>query len=352
MRKITLIIACFFTLSFQSCYEESFIQTIEPKRGWEVQNSGTKYTLTDVFFIDENTGWVVSIFDTVLKTTDGGKTWKKYHCENIYSSYASIFFTDKSNGWLAGANGKLMRTTDGGETWKEKIYNTDNSWNGGNLHSLSFTASGTGAFTDEFGTIYFTHDNGETWSIRRGEEWDYIGTVVFINNLNGWANGSHRNTKSDSSHKEYTLFMLRTTDGGITWEKSQDSSKQLDRFKFIDENLGWAVKDNYFVKTTDGGQTWHKRGDTLTNFRNYFFTDEQNGWLIEFLPRVRYGSREYYPIKRTQDGGLTWQYQNMPAYQNGNYVELGQMHFINSRVGWAVGDYGSIWHTKTGGEPE
>ena len=40
------------------------------------QQSGTKVTLLDTFFLNSESGWTVGAGGTILHTQDGGKTWK------------------------------------------------------------------------------------------------------------------------------------------------------------------------------------------------------------------------------------------------------------------------------------
>lgn len=41
---------------------------------WYLQYSGTSENLSDVFFIDENTGWACGWNGIIIKTTNGGFT--------------------------------------------------------------------------------------------------------------------------------------------------------------------------------------------------------------------------------------------------------------------------------------
>jgi photosystem II stability/assembly factor-like uncharacterized protein len=42
---------------------------------WELVRTGQPLPLNGIFFINENTGWAVGEFGSILATTDGGKTW-------------------------------------------------------------------------------------------------------------------------------------------------------------------------------------------------------------------------------------------------------------------------------------
>lgn len=72
--------------------------------------------INGVFFIDENTGWIVgSVGNKIMKTTDGGTTWT----EQYQSGGNAVQFIDANKGWVAVGDGTILRTTDGGTTWVE-----------------------------------------------------------------------------------------------------------------------------------------------------------------------------------------------------------------------------------------
>ena len=81
-----------------------------------------------VLFIDQNRGWAVGSKGTVLQTVDGGNTWKLRGAATN-DVVRDIFFIDNNNGWLVCAvnayelktkeqpRAYLMKTTDSGEHW-------------------------------------------------------------------------------------------------------------------------------------------------------------------------------------------------------------------------------------------
>jgi photosystem II stability/assembly factor-like uncharacterized protein len=48
--------------------------SIFPQNTWFEQNSGTNKFLTDMYFINSATGWIIGWTGTILKTNDGGET--------------------------------------------------------------------------------------------------------------------------------------------------------------------------------------------------------------------------------------------------------------------------------------
>ena len=107
------IIFCFY-FTFIS-FTVSFAQA----DGWEFQESGTDAYLTDVFFINADTGWVTG-YDIIMNTTDGGANWTVQ--DSSIMIFRSIYFTDKNHGWAVGEKGSeyggfIYHTTDGGQYW-------------------------------------------------------------------------------------------------------------------------------------------------------------------------------------------------------------------------------------------
>jgi photosystem II stability/assembly factor-like uncharacterized protein len=98
--------------------------------------------------------------------------------------------------------------------------------------------------------------------------------------------------------------ILVSTDRGETWQQSQVPTRAgLNGVFFHDRNLGWAVgHDSVILRTTDGGTTWERVNwapEEEAPFFDVWFADAENGIALG-----AYGS--YYT---TQDGGTTWTYE-------------------------------------------
>lgn len=87
---------------------------------------------TDIFFIDNNTGWVVGwpadgpVWDFMYKTEDGGQTWDEKGedvFQNITARVQYIYFLNHQIGWMVFNPSAIFQTQDGGDTWD--IINSD-----------------------------------------------------------------------------------------------------------------------------------------------------------------------------------------------------------------------------------
>jgi photosystem II stability/assembly factor-like uncharacterized protein len=146
--------------------------------------------------------------------------------------------------------------------------------------------------------------------------------------------------------------ILRTTDGGTTWEQqSSGTTALLNGVFFTDANTGTAVgSGGTILRTTDGGATWEQQSSGTTAYlAGVFFTDANTGTAVG-------GEEDYllYDISlgiilRTTDGGATWKQQSGGTSRT--TTPLYGVFFTDANAGTAVGYNGTILRTTTGGEP-
>lgn len=147
--------------------------------------------------------------------------------------------------------------------------------------------------------------------------------------------------------------ILLTADGGFTWtQASSGTNKALYRVRFVDANNGWASgQQGLILHTTDGGKTWRpqKSGTNVYLFSLYFL-DQNRGWAI--------GDKSI--LTETSDGGTTWTLRKVSsaAQKQVSAAEaiasedpvLYDVHFVDAKSGWVVGEFGKIFHTIDGGQ--
>ncbi len=169
--------------------------------------------------------------------------------------------------------------------------------------------------------------------------WDRYDDTYFINPDTGWAVTLY---DSDSySHQVYEYAtIVKTTDGGNTWQKMLDSSKSMFRdIAFLDAQNGFIgmleptviAQDTVFMyQTHDGGVTWQP----VTNLPG----PKQAGicGMRVINDSTLYGVGRYYGpagFYKTTNKGVTWSYQDMSAYACG----LVDVFFFNADTGFACG---------------
>ncbi|MEZ5082578.1 MAG: YCF48-related protein [Bacteroidales bacterium] len=326
MKKLSILTAFllyFFTFT-------SFAQ-------WEFQNPiPTNATLNDVQFIDENKGWAVGEYLTIIHTADGGDTWVEQitAADDLFyefSKFNAVHFSDENNGWAVGQYympygggywGLAFRTEDGGETW-EIVYPDGTYYN---FNDVYFINNMEGWIIDEDGKIIYTNDGGNNFTIQYDDSTKVLRSFCFIDGNNGWVTGNEG-------------LIIHTTDGGIIWdEQTSGVSINLSSVCFIDELKGWAAgemetwpPETKILQTTDGGNSWQINYEfanyDATDIGTIFFTDSDNGW---FAYRAYY----YSTVFRTTDGGETW----FNEYVEWNFNLLSSIYFLDNSTGWMIGE--------------
>ena len=88
---------------------------------WKQADVPSRATLTGVFFHDQHLGWAVGHDQVILKTHDGGRSWKQvYSSPEADRPLLDVWFADSLKGFAIGAYGLLLKTTDGGNTWSQR----------------------------------------------------------------------------------------------------------------------------------------------------------------------------------------------------------------------------------------
>ncbi|MBS4035406.1 MAG: hypothetical protein KGZ85_13125 [Ignavibacterium sp.] len=211
-------------------------------------------------------------------------------------NYTNIFFLDENHGWILGTNGNLWKTTNTGITW-EHIYNND--INGG--IGLQFTSPTTGWITKQ-SELFTTSDGGYTWRIVFTNPYNVNpSNSYFINDSVGFI-------ASDSALVKSTLF--RTTDAGDNWIVLTDTLIGITTPYFFSENLGFILcgdgNQASVFKTTDLGNNWILLNECGSvdgcGYGPIQMLNENEGYLAYHWVNV-FGVTS---ILKTTNGGNTW----------------------------------------------
>ncbi len=131
--------------------------------------------------------------------------------------------------------------------------------------------------------------------------------------------------------------ILRTTDGGATWNpQTSGTTFALNAVSFTDVNNGWAVGNNGTIRHTTNGGAGMDRTDER-NDNNLFcvsFSDANNGAAAGYLGTVL----------NTTNGGTTWTKQVSRTSNDINGIFCN-----NAATATLVADAGGILHTTSGG---
>ena len=242
---------------------------------------GSASPLYNIYFLDENVGYITGGRATILKTKDGGKTWTRKRAMSdtpgrdgrpgrLRANLMGIQMINETIGFIAGSENTILKTTDGGETWvgsseRARVGETRN-----NLENIWFVSETTGWVIGSFGTLMNTSDGGETWEKRDPGFDNNLFGIHFVDENTGWISGQEG-------------LILHTTDGGATWNQQKtESYDDLHDIIFVDAMVGWAVGGfNSVLHTTDGGNTWTISNiPGSANLKGVHATDANNCWTV------------------------------------------------------------------------
>lgn len=264
------------------------------------------YSFEEIFFSDENHGWV-SFNETfsgkknhILYTTNGGKNWQKQVVDSE-DDVTNIFFLDNDNGFVT-TNSEIFKTDDGGVNWQKKTLE-----HLGEL-KIDFKDNDTGYVYNEFGVIYKTINKGKDWvKINDGYSEHMNNMHIFSddhilgvgnNTIIEWENNIW--TKKNTSYDQYDIIflnddlgyscgyqdkILKTTDGGESWTEeilNGSSSTYLFSMSVVDGNNIMAAGDKGKVYRYDGSSWFNENTGFNQQIFNIFMIDEDIAWGTSF----------------------------------------------------------------------
>ncbi|RPI18062.1 MAG: T9SS C-terminal target domain-containing protein [Ignavibacteriae bacterium] len=320
----TLLIFVFFILP-------SFLISVYAQSGWQKQTANTTKTLIDVYFIDNNTGWIVGDSAIILKTTNSGVNWlKSTYYGNVL--LVSVYFKNQNTGLVGGyisgqhLNGFVIKSTNGGNTWSETYVQ-------GEPYCLFSFGGDTVWSSRHDGNVMKSTNMGNTWTPAFVHTQLELYSVFFINNLTGWTGGAVY---------QGLAYIYKTTDGGNTWfNQFISATHHFYSIHFLNQNTGFAATlFGAIYGTTNGGTDWLTLlpGNNSTLFN-----------LQSVSPGTCYTVGENSRIFKTQDNGANWILQMLPPGTNYNHT-FSSIYFRNISLGWVVGSSGIILKTTNGGE--
>lgn len=139
--------------------------------------------------------------------------------------------------------------------------------------------------------------------------------------------------------------LLRTNDGGKSWQRAKPGENGLVQVSCIDSKHGYAVDLRGVVwRSLDGGATWLIVGkiqppaDTvLGKPQQMHFYDERSGWIIDS-----------FSVWCTEDGAASWT-RCFPANQKERRIGQPLRYFQVSReVAWVAATNGKVYYTQDG----
>ena len=323
----------------------------------EPVNYSADVNLTDVFFVNAETGWVSGEHATILKTTDGGAHWKAQvggDPNGPEKPIGQLRFLDARHGWALTDDSpqRLLSTLDG-ENWDQIAQGLAP---GSGFIDYAFTSVSHGlALGGNMGGFFITNDGGRHWqnvgpcqitvSIQGLPQTQtcYPLKLQMLSSTSGLAFTTWR---SPDAPNAITLAIFRTDNGGQSWSyvvPAFHEGGNVDIF-FTDLNHGVAAFDHKTYITADGGRNWRallSGGITLDSGGPVRFADPEVGWALGHST----ANRDAFRICFTNDGGQHW--QNSPDVPfPGNIFSKVNFSFPRRDRAYIVGSHGMIYRYR------
>jgi len=360
--------------------------------------------LRTLFFVDESNGFAAGEYGTILKTNDGGLTWRLIEIPHL-NNISDIHFPTFSTSYLVGEDGLILKSVDAGETWQPQpiaftnnlhrvcFQNEEAGWiigekglilrttNGGDdwfqqpsgqrtsLNGIAFIGNEAVCIVGDDTTILVTQDEGRNWNkipipadviFRRYSV--HFNDVFFLNNQLGWIGGTAGDDKG---------ILLSTNTAGMSWKLVPIAIAEYTDFKskasctgaffcgfqqiyFVDRRYGLdlsgfkdmtdAAASNLPFHTHHAGMQWY----------SHFIGCSENSTVagrLAFLSKNRILNTGYGgEFRHSSDGGATWEYPNQNQRQFfrlliGNQGRLLGIRFASkSQLNWTrSNDFGKHW---------
>ncbi|AKG23142.1 photosynthesis system II assembly factor Ycf48 [Calothrix sp. 336/3] len=240
----------------------------------KLQLDDDKYRFNSVSFQGDE-GWIVGEPSLLLHSLDAGKSWSRISLsEKLPGNPISIVALGGKSAEMSTTVGAIYKTTDGGQNWKAQVaqavgvvrniqrsedgkyvavsakgnfYSTwepgQNAWVPHNRNSsrrvenMGFTRSGQMWMLARGGQIQFTEgDDPEKWAEaqipEKASSWGLL-DLAYRTPEEIWVGGGSGN-------------LLRSTDGGQTWEKDSDAQQvpgNLYKVTFLSPEKGFIIGD-------------------------------------------------------------------------------------------------------------
>ncbi|MBA2258118.1 MAG: oxidoreductase [Acidobacteria bacterium] len=315
---------------------------------WTPQTSGVTVRLRGVSAVNDRVVWASGASGTVLRTTDGGATWKTAPVPDAAQlDFRDIDAFSETIAYVMsignGEASRIYKTVDGGRHWALQLANKDPKIF---LDAMAFWSPEAGvAFSDSVDgrfVIFMTTNGGDTWTPVAADR-----LPPALPNEGAYA-ASGSNLAMAGSHVwigTTASRVLHSVDRGRTWSVTQTpvvtgASAGIFSITFRDALHGLVVGgdfqkereavDNAAV-TADGGKTWTLvKG--LTGYRS----------AVAYVPESKRSWIAVGPLGSdlSTDDGKSWTPVAGPGFHAFSVSRSG-------RVGWGVGERGAIARLAT-----
>ena len=229
------------------------------------------FDVSDIYFLDADHGYACYVRcegcgyeGGFLRTADGGDTWEM---TDFLQPVSSVYFTSSTTGFVnligrgddSGTPQSILKTDDGGITWKNVFSTTERHWG---WLEIRFVDSKIGYAYHSY-AVFKTIDGGESWKLAYENEFVKAVAIMPENIISA-------NFSLFGTFEAYPSTMFRSKDGE-SWTPTKDLSYAISGQGFSPSgNIGFAIGVSAIIpsfhyptsqilslnKSADKGATW------------------------------------------------------------------------------------------------
>jgi photosystem II stability/assembly factor-like uncharacterized protein len=232
----------------------TILKSTDAGKSWKNQFISIPTHLRALYFVDTLTGFVTGENARLFKTINGGKTWTSKFVRTAAYAYGLHF--SNNNGLLVGANVLIASTNDLGETWT-----VDTTFNSNiTLRGAGITPNGTCYAVGEKGTLLKKQVSRKKWEKINLNETIHLNEVICINDANIIIVGGMPDTSQVGKHFNRLVV---SNDSGKTWQKTNvGEMKSIYSAWFKNKDTGFLGGSNGIISKSYNIQ--NNRGQQLS----------------------------------------------------------------------------------------
>lgn len=311
--------------------------------------------INKISFYSPSTGFV-AFSDWIGFTTDSGRTFTRkyitinnvdfngYNVNLLFGFWIKGLKAFDQNNIIAYGNYGLvpaiLSSSDGGNTFK-LVYHFQYAFYASNgIADMVFPQNDNIGYAVDVDQILKTTDKGKSWFPVYTSPNSVFDHLVAVDNNNVFAISDDNTSDILSSNGKPFINnkILKTANGGSSWQKVNTPSGSIINAFFLTSNKGWLNidndLDNDFYYTSNGGTNWtQKNKSEITPFY---------GSLFKFINDSTGFALSGFDVIKTTDSGSVWE----PIPRDNNYSYLGygnnDLQVLNSNQLWAGGGHGFL----------
>jgi len=334
------------------------LKTEDGGETWKIVNSRIFPQLSKIGMLNKDSVYMVGDLGTILFTSNGGSTWKQHYADNRNDLY-DINILDRENIFIGGMYGIF--------TYNEPVILSNYQWDPQNLILLSGENRATAISTND--ARFHVSAKDEKGILYKDSILVDIDPAEIFISADSVADNTSRirlHTLTDAGtwslqNEDFTMgvyhdldvvnqdtifivgqceekgVMLRSTDGGKNWfHVNQNIEYRIDDIEFVNSKVAYAAGYmGYLIKTVDGGSHWNKLNSPT----------KEHIKSISFLnENMGYVAADFGHVYKTYDGGMSWESSVL------NYDFAVKILFLNEQKGFLLHSYSGFLNTLDGGK--